>query len=497
MAASTYLALATAAGLPDFRSLDRPEKARAPRISGIALDSRKVKKGDAFFALAGSATDGALYAVKAAEAGAVLIVGEGPRPDGLPEKVLYARVPDARLALAKAAAYVYPRQPGTIVAVTGTAGKSSVADFARQIFTALGHEAASLGTLGVITSKGAQYGTLTTPDPLALHRTLNTLAGHGCTHLALEASSHGLDQRRLDGIRLSAGAFTNLGRDHLDYHPSVETYLDAKLRLFRELLPITAPVVINMDGERAGDAKRACEERGLKVFTTGRKGEHLRLLSVEKLPFGQRLDLAYGAHAFRTELPLIGDFQVENALVAAGLALALGASHRPVFEAMARLNGVPGRLERVGAKGAAPVFVDYAHKPDALDAVLTTLRPSVSGRLIVVFGCGGDRDRGKRPIMGAVASEKADVVIVTDDNPRSEAPSDIRKAILVAAPGAIEIADRSAAIFRGVEMLSDGDALVIAGKGHETGQIVGTTVLPFSDHEQARLALRAAGGTIL
>ena len=272
MVASSYLALAKAADLPEFSTLGRPDKARAPEISGIAFDSRKVKKGDVFFALPGSTTDGALYAVKAAEAGAGVVVGEGARPEGLPEQVLYAQVADARLALAKAAAYVYPRQPGTIVAVTGTAGKSSVADFARQIFTALGHEAASLGTLGVITSKGAQYGSLTTPDPLALHRTLDTLAGDGCTHLAVEASSHGLDQRRLDGLRLSAGAFTNLGRDHLDYHPTVEDYLDAKLRLFRELLPHSAPVVINMDGERSADVLKVCAGLGLKTFTTGRKG---------------------------------------------------------------------------------------------------------------------------------------------------------------------------------------------------------------------------------
>jgi UDP-N-acetylmuramoyl-L-alanyl-D-glutamate--2,6-diaminopimelate ligase len=487
--ALSYPALAKAAGLPDI--------APPPAIGGVALDSRTVKAGDVFFALPGSKVDGGAFALKAAEAGATVVVGEAPRPGALPSTIAYARVANARLALAKAAAYAYPRQPGTICAVTGTAGKSSVADFTRQIFQRLGHESASLGTLGIITSHGAQYGSLTTPDPVSLHRTLDALAGEGCTHLAVEASSHGLDQHRLDGLRLSAGAFTNLGRDHLDYHPTVEAYLDAKLRLFRELLPADAPVIINMDGERAADVLAVCMARGLKTFTTGRKGDHLRLLGNEKMPFGQRLDLAYGAHAWRVELPLIGDFQVENALVAAGFALALGESARPVTEALAGLSGVPGRLERVGAKGSAPVFVDYAHKPDALEAVLATLRPSVSGRLIVVFGCGGDRDRGKRPIMGAVATRMADVAIVTDDNPRSEAPSAIRKEILVAAPGAIEIGDRAAAIHQAVEMLKDGDALVIAGKGHETGQIVGGTVLPFSDHEQARLALQSLGGTVL
>lgn len=468
--------------------------AALPEVSGLSFDSRKTKAGDVFFALAGSKTDGALYAAKAAEAGAALVIGEGARPDGLPAGVAYARVADARLALAKAAAFFYPRQPGTIVAVTGTAGKSSVADFCRQIFQSLGHEAASLGTLGVISSKGAEYGSLTTPDPIALHRTLDALAGAGVSHLAVEASSHGLDQRRLDGIRLSAGAFTNLGRDHLDYHPTLDDYLNCKMRLFRALLPDGAPAVINMDGDRAGDVLAACAARGLRTFTTGARGEHLSLLSVEARAFGQDLDLAYGAHAYRVHLPLIGAFQVENALVAAGLALALGAGARPVFEALETLKGVPGRLERVGAKGDAPVFVDYAHKPEALEAVLTTLRPSVKGRLIVAFGCGGDRDKGKRPIMGAIASRLADVVIVTDDNPRSEAPATIRREILIAAPGAREIGDRAEAIRAGVAMLGDGDALVIAGKGHETGQIVGAVTTPFSDHDEARAALRAAGG---
>ena len=484
---------ARAAALATLLGLDA---ASLPEVTGLAFDSRAVQPGDVFFALSGSKTDGALYAVRAAEAGAALVIGEGARPDGLPAGVAYARVADARLALAKAAALVFPRQPGCIVAVTGTAGKSSVADFARQIFQSLGHSAASLGTLGVVSAKGAEYGSLTTPDPIALHRTLDRLAGAGVTHLAVEASSHGLDQRRLDGIRLSAGAYTNLGRDHLDYHPTMDAYLACKLRLFSELLPDGAPAVINMDGERAGEVVAACRARGLRVFTTGARGEHLRLLSVENRDFGQDLDIAYGKHVHRVHLPLIGAFQVENALVAAGLALALGAGARPVFEALGRLAGVPGRLERVGAKGNAPVFVDYAHKPDALEAVLSTLRPSVAGRLIVAFGCGGDRDTGKRPIMGAIATRLADVTIVTDDNPRSEDPAAIRREILMAAPGAIEIGDRGAAIRAGVAMLAEGDALVIAGKGHETGQTIGSETTPFSDHEAARAALAAAGGTL-
>ena len=473
-----------------------PAEAARPLVTGLAFASRKVKPGDMFFALAGSKTDGALYAAKAAEAGASVVVGEGPRPAGLPGHVIYAPVADARLALAKAAAFAYPRQPGTIIAVTGTAGKSSVADFTRQIFQHLGHEAASLGTLGVITAKGADYGSLTTPDPLTLHQTLDRLADDGITHLAVEASSHGLDQRRLDGIRISAGAFTNLGRDHLDYHPTIEDYLACKMRLFTTLLPDGAPVIVNMDGDRADDVKAVCAARGLKLFTTGRRGEHLRLLEVENEAFGQRLALAFGRHAHEMFLPLIGAFQVENVLVAAGFALAFGAAPKDVVAAMSRLKGVPGRLERVGAKGTAPVFVDYAHKPEALASVLDTMRGSVTGRLIVVFGCGGDRDRGKRPIMGAIATEKADVVIVTDDNPRSEVPAAIRAEILLAAPGALDIGDRAQAIGDAIAMLRDGDALVIAGKGHETGQIIGATTVPFSDHEQARAALVAHGGTL-
>lgn len=476
--------------------LGLPAEAARPAVTGIAFDSRKVRPGNVFFALAGSKADGAAFVADAVRAGAAAILGEGPRPAGLPTAVIYARVADARLALAQAAAWFHPRQPGTILAVTGTAGKSSVADFSRQIFRKLGHESASLGTLGVISSRHSDYGSLTTPDPVSLHATLDQLAGEGVTHLAVEASSHGLDQRRLDGLRLAAGAFTNLGRDHLDYHTSVDDYLKAKLRLFEALLPNGAPVVINMDGDRAGEVRDTCSQRGLTLFTTGARGEHLRLLSASPARFGQSLELAFGKHVFAADLPLIGGFQVENALVAAGFALALGEAPKAVFEALAALKGVPGRLERVGARGDAPVFVDYAHKPEALSHVLDAVRPSVRGRLIVAFGCGGDRDRGKRPIMGAIAAQKADVTIITDDNPRSEEPAAIRREILIAAPGALEIGDRATAIREAVAMLGDGDALIVAGKGHETGQIVGTVTKPFSDHDEVRAALRAMGGTI-
>ncbi len=477
--------------------LGLPAEAARPLVTGIAFDSRNVAQGNMFFALTGSKADGASFIPKAVEAGASVVIGEGARPVSLPEAVIYGRVPDARHALAKAAAWFYPRQPGTIIAVTGTAGKSSVADFTRQIFQHLGKEAASLGTLGVITSKGADYGSLTTPDPVTLHQTLDRLAGDGVTHLIIEASSHGLDQRRLDGIRFTAGAFTNLGRDHLDYHASVDEYFACKMRLFTELLPKDAWVVINTDGDRAEEVAEMCLEHGLKFAETGTSGATLRNTKITNEAFGQKLTLENTRNRYEVFLPLIGAFQVENALLAAGIVLTLGGPTRFVLEALGKLKGVPGRLERVGSKGTAPVFVDYAHKPEALAAVLDTMRAATKGRLIVVFGCGGDRDKGKRPIMGAIAAEKADIVIVTDDNPRSEVAEAIRSEILMAAPGALEIGNRGHAIRRGVALLQDGDALIIAGKGHETGQIVGRDTIPFSDHDEAREALKSCGGTIL
>jgi UDP-N-acetylmuramoyl-L-alanyl-D-glutamate--2,6-diaminopimelate ligase len=377
-------------------------------------------------------------------------------------------------------------QPAHIVAVTGTAGKTSVAEFTRQIFAKLKHKAGSLGTLGFIGPDGPEYGSLTTPDPVTLHQRLEALAKAGITHLAMEASSHGLDQLRLDGVRLKAAAFTNLGRDHLDYHPDMESYFAAKLRLFDDLLPKGAPAIINLDGDRGAEAAVAAGFAGRQVFTVGKRGEDIRLLSAEAFGFGQKLSLAHRNKTYEVNLPLVGAFQVQNALVAAGLAISLGEKPKAVFSALEHLSGVPGRLERVGVFNAAPVFVDYAHKPEALQHALTAIRPSVSGKLIVVFGCGGDRDPGKRPIMGRIASQFADLVVVTDDNPRSEDPALIRQAIMAAAPEAIEIGDRARAIRDAIRHLSAGDALLIAGKGHETGQIIGSEVLPFSDHEVAR-----------
>ena len=463
------------------------------RVAGIAFDSRKVAQGEAFVALAGAKTDGARFIADAAARGAVAIVSGQPRPAGLAPGIAFAEVSDPRRALSLAAAKVHPRQPATIVAVTGTSGKSSVAEFTRQIFMALGREAASLGTIGIVTAAGADYGSLTTPDPLSLHASLDRLAGEGVSHVAMEASSHGLDQRRLDGVRLTAGAFLNLGRDHLDYHPSVEDYLAAKLRLW-ELLPAGAPVVINRDEPYAAEAAQAASAGGHPVIGIGRGGDRLKLLSVEREGFSQRLRVAVDGREVEVMLPLVGDFMAGNALVAAGLAIAAGEEPQAAVAALSGLKGVPGRLERVAEHDGGLVVVDYAHKPDALAAVLRTLRPYASGRLICVFGCGGDRDRGKRPLMGKIAAEGADIAIVTDDNPRSEDPAAIRAEILAAAPGLREIGDRARAIAAGVAELQPGDLLVVAGKGHETGQIIGDRTLPFSDHETVRQAVAEISG---
>ncbi|WP_332691301.1 UDP-N-acetylmuramoyl-L-alanyl-D-glutamate--2,6-diaminopimelate ligase [Bosea sp. (in: a-proteobacteria)] len=463
------------------------------RVGGIAFDSRKVAQGEAFVALAGAKADGAQFIADAAARGATAIVSGQSRPAGLAPGIAFAEVADPRRALALAAARVHPRQPATIVAVTGTSGKSSVAEFTRQIFMALGRQAASLGTIGIVTAAGADYGSLTTPDPLSLHASLDRLAGEGISHVAMEASSHGLDQRRLDGVRLTAGAFLNLGRDHLDYHPSVEDYLAAKLRLW-ELLPPGAPVVINRDEPYAAEAAEAATAGGHPVIGIGRGGDRLKLLSVQREGFSQRLHVAVDGREVEVVLPLVGDFMAGNALVAAGLAIAAGEEPVAAVGALSGLKGVPGRLERVGEHHGGLVVVDYAHKPDALAAVLRTLRPYASGRLICVFGCGGDRDRGKRPLMGKIAAESADIAIVTDDNPRSEDPAAIRAEILAAAPGLREIGDRAKAIAAGVAQLQPGDLLVVAGKGHETGQIVGDRTLPFSDHETVLQAMAEMTG---
>lgn len=462
----------------------------ALEVSGVALDSRLVKPGDLFFALAGSKTDGARFIDAAIAAGAVAVVGDHA-PDGC--KVPFVATANPRRALALAAARFFPTQPATIAAVTGTSGKTSVAAFTRQIWERLGHASASIGTIGLVSPKRTVYGSLTTPDPIALHRQLDEIAREGVTHLAFEASSHGLDQYRLDGVRVSAGGFTNLSRDHMDYHPTVAHYLAAKLRLFRELVPPGGAAVFSADHDCSAEAIDAAKSRGLRVMAVGRHGdgagEGIRLTEAVVEGFSQKLTLEHRGKGYAVRLPLVGEFQIENALVSAGLAIGTGSDVANVFASLEHLEGAKGRLERVGERNGAPIFVDYAHKPDALAKALQALRPYAKRRLIVVFGAGGDRDAGKRPIMGEIAAENADHVIITDDNPRSENPEAIRAAILATAKGAREIGDRAAAIRAAIEELEDGDALLVAGKGHETGQIVGGEVLPFSDHEAVAAAL--------
>ncbi len=458
-------------------------------IAGVSADSRKIKPGFLFVAIAGAKADGALFAKQAAAAGTAAIAAQ-QRVDGIPANVAFIHVNNARRALALAAAKFYARQPKTIAAVTGTSGKTSVAAFTRQIWAALGLPAASIGTVGVVSPKGETYGSLTTPDPVELHRTLDQLASEGVTHLALEASSHGLDQHRLDGVRIAAGAFTNLSRDHMDYHPTIEDYLAAKMRLFSELIVDGGTAVIDVDDCYAGQFVEAAKKRGLKIMTVGEKGDGIKLVGGTIDGFAQAVTLAHGGKTYKVRLPLVGGFQVQNAALAAGLAIATGAEPARVFAALKKLTGAKGRLEHVGTRNGAPIFIDYAHKPDAMAKALQALRPYASGRLIVVFGAGGDRDAGKRPIMGRIAAENADRVIVTDDNPRSENPAAIRKAILAKALGATEIGDRAQAIRAGIAELKSGDVLLIAGKGHETGQIIGDKIVPFSDHDAVAAALQ-------
>ncbi len=465
-------------------------------IASITADSRKAGPGALFFAMPGAKVDGLAFAAQAAKAGAAAIVADRrPEQDpGAPVVVARPERGGTRAVLAHAAARFYPRQPETIVAVTGTSGKTSVSVFARQLWHAQGVPAASLGTIGYVTHKGAKYGSLTTPDPVELHQTLQLLADEGVTHLAMEASSHGLDQHRLDGARLKATAFLNLSRDHLDYHPSMQAYFEAKMMLFTRLAPKGSTAVVAGGAPWKAQAAAAAAGAGLKVVTVGRAGSDIAITRAVRAAHGQDLTLRIHGRRHDLHLPLIGDFQASNALVAAALCMATGSDEAGTLAALAGLKGVPGRLEQVGDAHGAPVLVDYAHKPAALASVLDMLRPYAKGRLICVFGCGGDRDPGKRPMMGRIAAERADVAIVTDDNPRTENPALIRRAILDAAPGAIEIGDRAEAIRAAVAMLKAGDVLVIAGKGHEEGQIVGTHVLPFSDHAVAREAIAAAGG---
>ena len=470
-------------------NLEVPEEIAALNVSGIAANSSDIKDGFLFFGLPGVNVDGAKFASQAQENGAIAAIVSKNSEVGELSIPLW-RCEDPRRILAYTAAQFYPNQPKTIGTVTGTAGKTSVATFLRQIWEADKRVAASLGTTGVVAPGRDDYGNLTTPDPISLHCLLNELAQDGITHAAMEASSHGLDQRRLDGVKLSVGGFTNLGRDHLDYHPTVEDYLVAKMLLFKERLPKDAPAVIFADDPFSQAAIDAAKQGGCEVLTVGRAGDYISLKKVEHLQFGQVVELAHAGNHYLIEFPLAGDFQIANGLVASGMAIATGTKPEIAFKALEKLQGASGRLELVGKSDkGAPVYVDYAHKPEALENVLSSLRPFTSGRIVLAFGCGGDRDPGKRSIMGEIASRLADVVIVTDDNPRTEDPAKVRAAIVAACAGAVEIGDRAKAIEHGCEILEEGDCFVVAGKGHEPGQIIGNKVLPFSDHDVIRSIL--------
>lgn len=472
---------------PDAPSFD-PQS-----ITGLTADSRKVEPGFVFAALKGTRQDGGTFAGDAAAKGARAILAG--RDAALPDfDVPVIRVDDTRRALALMAAAFYARQPKTIAAVTGTSGKTSVAAFTRQIWQQAGHDAASIGTTGVTAPGVDRYGALTTPDPVALHALLKELADRGIGHAAMEASSHGLDQRRLDGVRIAVAGFTNLGRDHMDYHPTMDDYHQAKMRLFDTLLPKSAPAIIFADDAWSPATVMAAKAAGADVRTVGRGGDFLTLKRVEYLRDHQRAEIVADGDIHEITIPLAGEFQIFNALVAAGMAIATGTPADKALAALKTLEGAPGRLDLAGRTGEnAPVYVDYAHKPDALENVLRSVRPFTAGRIVVVFGCGGDRDKGKRPMMGEIATRLADVTIVTDDNPRSEEPAAIRAEIMAAAPGAREIGDRAEAIRAAVAMLDEGDTLIVAGKGHEDGQTIGDETIAFSDHAHVRAALQERG----
>lgn len=465
----------------------------ATEILGLTADSRAVKPGYLFAALPGTKLDGTAFIAQALDKGAAaLLVPQGA--------VVEARVPviadrNPRRRLAMMAARFFGAQPKVIAAVTGTNGKTSVATFLRQIWTQLGEQAASLGTLGISSAKGERPLGFTTPDPVALQAELAALAKEGVTHLAMEASSHGLAQYRLDGAKLTAAGFTNITRDHMDYHTSFDDYLYAKLRLFGEVMGPGGIAVINADTAQFAEFEAVSWARGHRVISVGRKGRDICLVATRNHARGQTLELVHQGQNYEVKLPLVGAFQASNALVAAGLAIGCGGEASKVFAALENLTGAKGRMEEAAhLPNGASVYIDYAHTPDALENVLLAMRPHTAGKLSVVFGCGGDRDPGKRVMMGEAAARLADAVFVTDDNPRSEDAGAIRAAILKGCPGATEIGDRAKAIETAMRALGAGDVLVVAGKGHETGQIVGSETLHFSDHEAVLAAAEKLGG---
>lgn len=467
-------------------------------ITGLSVDSRAVQAGHLFAALPGSQVHGARFIPMAVERGAVAILTDAvgaEMAEGLNVAVIIAE--DPRAVLAQTASLWFGPHPKTMIAVTGTNGKTSVSTFARQIWEAMDETAVNIGTTGV---EGAWTHPLahTTPEPITLHRVMAQAAQAGVTHGAMEASSHGLEQRRLDGVVLSAAGFTNFTQDHLDYHETFEAYFAAKMGLFTRVLPSDGVAVINLDDPKGAEVAEIATARGQEVIGVGRAPDaRLRLTAQRFDATGQELRFEWQGQAHLTRLNLIGGFQADNVLLAAGLAIGAGADAQQVFNVLPELTTVRGRMQLAATRmGGASVFVDYAHTPDAVATALQAMRPHVMGRLIAIVGAGGDRDRSKRPLMGRAAHDNADMVIVTDDNPRTEDPASIRAAVLEGAPGAIEVNDRAEAILRGVDALQPGDALLIAGKGHESGQIVGQDVLPFDDAEQASVAVAALEGRI-
>ena len=475
---------------------------REARVTGLSVDSRAVKDGHLFVALPGTRVHGGEFIQYALRMGAIAVLTdrEGARiakAELAEADVALVLAEDPRQALAYAAALWFGHQPETVVAVTGTNGKTSVATFTRQIWAQLGLAAINLGTTGV---EGAYTAPLahTTPEPITLHRLLAAAAEAGVTHAAMEASSHGLEQRRLDGVRLAAAAFTNFSQDHLDYHASFDDYFAAKAGLFDRVLPEDAVAVVNLDDDRGADMAEIALDRGQDLLTVGRGiGTHLRITGQRFDATGQNLRFEWNGEVHQARLALIGGFQAENVLAAAALAIGAGSPPEQVFRTFPELTTVRGRMQLAATRdNGSAVFVDYSHTPDALATALQALRPQVMGRLIVVFGAGGDRDTGKRVLMGRAAAEHADVVIVTDDNPRSEEPAAIRAMVMKGCPEATEVGDRAEAILRGVDALQPGDALLIAGKGHETGQVIGDNVFPFDDAEQASVAVAALDGRV-
>ena len=453
-------------------------------VTGFAIDHRKVARGSVFGAFKGAVFNGEDFIGQAVDRGAVAVVA---RPEAPVTEVPLLADEEPRRLFAELAAKFYAPYPDTVVAVTGTNGKTSTVEMTRQIWRMSGHRSASIGTLGVTTSDDQVKTGLTTPDIVTFLHNMAGLKRMGMSHVAYEASSHGLDQHRCEGVPLAAAAFTNFSRDHLDYHETMDAYFEAKVRLFDELLEPGKPSVIWTDDPKSGEVIERSTARGHKVLTVGRKGESIRLIEQAPTPLGQTLVLEHGGKSYRLALPLIGAYQASNVLTAAGLVLATGGTWDSIFSAMQRVAPVRGRLERaVISRAGVPVYIDYAHTPDALEAAIAALRPHVEGRLITVFGAGGDRDQGKRPEMGAVAIRMADIVIVTDDNPRSEDPAAIRSAIMAGAPGATEVGGRREAIAEAIRIARDGDIVLVAGKGHETGQIIGDRVLPFDDALVAR-----------